>query len=188
MKESVLRIADMQIDSVTLRFIQPVRGKNVWSDFAKQWKSGIFSMTFDVADLPGKQKQLQDWNMKPVQSGQVDSGEDHVVLDANADYACMIELRTSSEIQERLSKNKASGAEVDRSLRFNQTTPVKEVVASEYRCAVMEKYIPGSVEKIKSNMAIAYRMPLGMTFKLIENGLSDEQIQNLLAELNKEEA
>ncbi len=176
-----IRTAQMDMESTFLRFLEPVSGENGWAEYAEQWKTGLFSIAYDVADLPAKQTQLLSYGMEVMQTGCYADGTEYVLLDARKDYSAILELRSSEAIRARLEQEQRN-ADVSFHGQFsvNERTPLKEIVDSNACSAVWEQFFPGALANLKGAMAIAYRMPLGMVLEMSAAQMSEEPLVKLL--------
>ncbi len=185
--DSVIRTAEMDMESTVLRFLEPVSGDDAWANFSREARCGVYSIAYDVADLKAKCGQMAQFGLSVLQYGAYADGTQYVLLDGRKDYAAVIELRTSEAIRSKLAQKKASEAPAIHSeFAINEMTPIKEVIEGEARSKVWEKHFPGTLDRIRANMAIAYRMPLGMVLKMSGKMLSEEAMLELLKELNQE--
>lgn len=181
-----IRTAQMDMESTFLRFLEPVSGQTGWEEYAQEWGTGLYSIAYDVADLPAKQEQLLPYGMTVMQTGCYSDGTEYVLLDARQDYGAILELRTSEAIRRRLAQQqRGAGVSCHSEFCVNEKTPVREIVESETCGVVWEHFFPGSLENLKGAMAIAYRMPLGMVLKMSGTDLPEEKAVELFKALSE---
>lgn len=180
-----IRTAQMDMDSTMLRFLQPVQGENYWKEFSDAWHTGLFSIAYEVQNLEEKTQQLEQYGFSTVQSGTYADGTAYVLLDGRQDYGTFLELRSSPTIRERFRSNTESeGIACHAEYAINERTPLKDIFSSPHCCTVWEQHFPGSTENMQANMAIAYRMPLGLVLKMSAPNMTKESLEVLLKDLN----